>query len=213
MQTGSEPTMHPWDRLPGESVAAHTRFLHFRDQGMCREQKITAEAFGVSKPTIHGQCLRFRWLERAKAWDQHIELDHESSPVPARLLTAAVAASTPGHHSSAPKVDDIERAREIDHEGLLETFRAESEQVGKAQMQLARAFTSAAGRNVARILKTDQPLNARDVAVLASASCTLAASATATWGRAIGVDRLLSQMAAMVELEERQALQQVEVVT
>jgi len=213
MQTGSEPTMHPWDRLPGESVAAHSRFLHFRDQGVCREQKITAEAFGVSKPTIHGQCRRFRWQERAMAWDEHVATDCDSTPIPARLLTAAAAAAASGHHSSAIPVNDLERASEIDHQGLLEAFRAESEQVGKAQMQLARAFTSAAGRNVARILKTDQPLNARDVAVLASASCTLAASATATWGRAIGVDRLLSQMAAMVELEERQALQQVEVVT
>jgi hypothetical protein len=49
------------------------------------------------------------------------------------------------------------------------------------------------------------------VALLASASCTLAASATATWGRAIGVDRLLGQMAAMVELEQQKALQQAEI--
>jgi hypothetical protein len=149
--------MHPWDRLPGESFAAHARFLHFRDQGVCREQKITADAFGVSKPTIHGQCRRFRWIERAKAWDEHVEISRDSTPLPVRFLKAA-APSTTGSQSSTIAVDSTDRAREVDFEALLEVFRAESEQVGKSQMQLARAFTSAAGRNVARILKADHPL-------------------------------------------------------
>lgn len=77
------PEPKPWDRLPDESEAAYKAFLAYRDLGKKRSQdsaaKVLAESLGHTwsnrKRARGGRLVdwssKFRWVERATAWDKH----------------------------------------------------------------------------------------------------------------------------------------------
>jgi hypothetical protein len=77
---------------------------------------------------------------------------------------------------------------------LLEQFRLEAERLGKSQVRLSRGFTQIASKNAARILASKKPLTVREISQLATTAAALASSGLASWGRAVGVERLLDQV-------------------
>jgi len=66
----------PWARLPGEPSHWYTRFNHYRLLGPKRSVNKTFAELGASKGTKrhpdgnwHEAVVRYRWYERAAAWD------------------------------------------------------------------------------------------------------------------------------------------------
>jgi hypothetical protein len=63
----------PWDRLHNESAPAREAFLKYRDLGAQRSTTKVSRELGKSKPLMDRWCRAHGWVERAKAWDAHLE--------------------------------------------------------------------------------------------------------------------------------------------
>lgn len=59
-----------WDRISGESSRAFGLFAHYRDEGLNRSLRKTAEAFNVSTRLLEKQSSRYSWQMRVRAWDR-----------------------------------------------------------------------------------------------------------------------------------------------
>jgi hypothetical protein len=181
----------PWDRWPRESVDAHRRFLHFRDGD--RQLKSTANAFGLACSTVHEQSRRFRWLERCRAWDA------------ARVCASEprdMEQSTPSICSGLGATPEAGGCFGSAHEHVtaLEDFRQECEAAGRSTLKLARATAACATRSAARLLREEVALTPREIVALAGVSAQLAVAGQAQWGRAIGVDRMLTQLESVISV-------------
>jgi hypothetical protein len=205
--------------LPKEGRKAYDRFQQFLALGPKRTKAATARALGMATSSIHQLATKYCWDERAKAWDsQHgLAFGDESEnpnfqpPIPDRLQAVASQPhdTLPGPENPAaplalnPVADEI-RAKELEHEQMLEEFRREAELLGRRQMSIARGMTQLVGSTVAEMLASKETLPVRLIPGFISSACTLAAAAHHGWGRAIGIDRLLLQMErAVMELEAR----------
>jgi hypothetical protein len=83
----------PWERLEKEGEKPFAYFLWFRDHsnGRGQERSIdkTAEHFGKSPRTLYHYSRDFRWIERAKAWDDRIAQAQDKAVITAaEKLTA-----------------------------------------------------------------------------------------------------------------------------
>lgn len=215
---------------PKEGRNAHVKFKEYLALGPKRTKAALARLLGAANSSVHQLATKYCWDERAKAWDaahglafasktenQEIEL-----PIPERLQEVASQPVTASADPENPKpamaplalnpVDDRIRAKEQEHERMLEEFRSEAEALGRRQMQIARGMTSIVGNSVAQMLKSQETLSARAIPGFISAACTLAAAAHHTWGRSIGVDRLLLQMEQAVSELERRTIEDAEVI-
>jgi hypothetical protein len=213
----------PWEPLPGESEGSYEKFLHFRDQGPDRKKITTAAHFGVSRPTVTMLSKRWNWIERAQAWDVAKELySDDALTLPERLQQAASrvergALAHPEAYESLTVSPEV-RARELEHEQVLEEYRAEYESLGRRQMKIARAMTNIAGNSVAAMVKSGETLHPRAIPGFLQSAIALGQAAHQNWGKSIGVDRLLLTMQqAVMEMEQRAiqdaAVQDAEVVT
>jgi hypothetical protein len=219
---GNDGRQFPWDHgqgyqrdekgFPRERQNSHLKFLHYRDQGPGRTQVATAKHFGTSRTAINELALKFNWVGRAKEWDARTEESATNPdlapPLPQPLLEAAsrppVELVSSRNPDALPSLPPEIRAKELEHEQMLEMFREESESLGRHQMKLARAMTQIASKSVARMLERQELLKSREIPSFVASACSLAASAHHNWGRAIGVDRLLLQMErAVLELDAR----------
>jgi len=140
---------------------------------------MTARHFGLSPSTLTEQSRRFLWKERAAAWDTAQAASTVVLPMPPNKA-ATLAADQQG-------LDD-------EHWAALEEFRQEAEQLGRAQIRLAKGLSAAATRSAARLIQSNKELAPRDIAALASTSAQLASSGTQLWARAIGLDQLMAGM-------------------
>lgn len=76
-----------WERLPGESDLFYRQFLSYRDQRRWmdgRPRTVNAVRIGLgldedSTPKLYAAARKFRWLERAVAWDDSERRMHEST--------------------------------------------------------------------------------------------------------------------------------------
>ncbi|MFI6326590.1 hypothetical protein ACIBG8_54340 [Nonomuraea sp. NPDC050556] len=59
-----------WERQSGESERQYSRFAMYRDLGRARTVKQCAELVNLAHGTAHNAAHRFRWRERAEAWDR-----------------------------------------------------------------------------------------------------------------------------------------------
>lgn len=72
----AEATTDPWERQPGESAKAYQAFKAYRD--MPPAERSVRKSGGDSKGTARerrflGWSSEFRWVERAAAWDGHLD--------------------------------------------------------------------------------------------------------------------------------------------
>lgn len=59
----------PWDQRPGEPPEAFGAFLHYRDAGAGRSTAAVAVHLNMSLNVIDRWAGRWRWRDRAEAWD------------------------------------------------------------------------------------------------------------------------------------------------
>jgi hypothetical protein len=74
----SELSPGPWEQQPGESARAFGAFCVYRDLGPRRTLRAAAAAYyrrtsGTLERQVDKWSSAFRWIERASAWDRHLD--------------------------------------------------------------------------------------------------------------------------------------------
>ena len=82
-------TSPPWERQPRESARAYGAFCAYRDLGPCRSLKAAAEAFYKRSSAAVSRQLKtwsaaYHWVERAAAWDRHLDAEARQAQEKAR---------------------------------------------------------------------------------------------------------------------------------
>jgi hypothetical protein len=85
----SELPPPPWEQLPGESARAFGAFCAYRDLGPRRSLRAAAAAFYEQPSAARERQLdkwsrAFRWVERAAAWDRHLDAQARQAQQEAR---------------------------------------------------------------------------------------------------------------------------------
>jgi len=65
----SDSAVRPWERMSGESAAAHSGFLVYRDCEPPRSLTKAAQEMGRHPSLLKRWSSRYRWRERVFAWD------------------------------------------------------------------------------------------------------------------------------------------------
>jgi hypothetical protein len=79
----------PWDRMKGEKEGAYRDFLAYRDLGADRTLESARKTFGPPSVTLRSVEMlssKWSWVERARAWDNHLQAERDRA-------TAAAAAA------------------------------------------------------------------------------------------------------------------------
>lgn len=63
----------PWERQPGETRAAYEGFRAYRDLGPTRSLTRAAYTLDKHRQTLGQHSTKYRWVERAAAWDDHLD--------------------------------------------------------------------------------------------------------------------------------------------
>ncbi|MFU8873186.1 hypothetical protein [Micromonospora sp. SL4-19] len=66
----SEPEVLPWDRQRGEPEKAYGYFTLYRNLGRTRTVAKVAEQVHKSRDYLHKLATRWKWVQRAQAWDR-----------------------------------------------------------------------------------------------------------------------------------------------
>ncbi|MFE4796221.1 hypothetical protein ACFRFL_14160 [Streptomyces sp. NPDC056708] len=64
-----DPALDLWERQPGETPRKYGQFLTFRDQGVSRTLIKAAETLTLAYSGVKVTASRYRWQDRAAAWD------------------------------------------------------------------------------------------------------------------------------------------------
>ncbi|MFF5668818.1 hypothetical protein ACFY8S_01555 [Streptomyces hygroscopicus] len=71
-------TLAPWEQQPDETPRRHGQFITYRDLGRTRTLQKAAEGLQLHAVTVRKAAARYRWRERAEAWDQHLDRLYEA---------------------------------------------------------------------------------------------------------------------------------------
>lgn len=63
----------PWEKLPQETSLAFSYFARWRDLGPTRTYEAAAKSLGVRATLLSGLSKRYHWMDRADAWDEHLD--------------------------------------------------------------------------------------------------------------------------------------------
>ncbi|TDB79607.1 hypothetical protein [Micromonospora sp. KC721] len=66
----SEPAILPWDRQTREPETAYGYFALYRDLGRTRTVAKVATEVNKSRDYLHNLATRWKWVQRAQAWDR-----------------------------------------------------------------------------------------------------------------------------------------------
>ena len=85
----SEPPPAPWEQQPGETPRAYAAFCVFRDLGPRRTLAAAAAAYyqrtaDSLERQVDKWSSAFRWVERAAAWDRHLDAQGRAAQETAR---------------------------------------------------------------------------------------------------------------------------------
>ena len=69
-------TEQPWERQKGESAQAFEAFFLYLEMGGSRSLRAVSQELGKSKTLIDRWSRTYKWVERCRAWDNHIQ--HEA---------------------------------------------------------------------------------------------------------------------------------------
>jgi hypothetical protein len=61
-----------WQMLPNETASAYTYFGYYLDLGADATHQQVADKTGKSLKAIQALSVRYRWVERARAWSQYL---------------------------------------------------------------------------------------------------------------------------------------------
>lgn len=90
----------PWERHPDETPRKYGQFLAYRDLGRGRTLARAAETLARNASYLREVAAAYRWVERADAWDRHLDEAHQRDWLDKRrraaendagILNAAVA--------------------------------------------------------------------------------------------------------------------------
>lgn len=62
-----------WEKQPNESFTVFAQFQLYRDAGPNRTQRMVAAEVDRSEDQISENAIRWRWRERAEAWDKNLD--------------------------------------------------------------------------------------------------------------------------------------------
>jgi hypothetical protein len=82
----------PWDRLSAEGPTPFQAFEVYTHLGLTRSLQKVSEQVGTSVPVLKKWSARFKWTQRAQAWDEHLAQTQHSAQ--AKAITKAVIKST-----------------------------------------------------------------------------------------------------------------------
>lgn len=94
------PEIPAWERQPEESPKKHGEFITYRDLGRTRTLVEAATRLDFHPVSVRRMGARYRWVERAEAWDRHLDQQYEAAWVErrrkaaetdAKVLDAAIA--------------------------------------------------------------------------------------------------------------------------
>lgn len=80
--------MKPWERQPGESAPAYAAAWEYFQMGSERSLATVARKFNKSKTLLARWSTRWRWTERAEAYDRHLyrlELQAQNKAIAAEV--------------------------------------------------------------------------------------------------------------------------------
>ena len=69
-------TEQPWERQKGESAQAFEAFFLYLEMGGSRSLRAVSQELGKSKTLIDRWSRTYKWVERCRAWDNHLQ--HEA---------------------------------------------------------------------------------------------------------------------------------------
>jgi hypothetical protein len=115
----SDVSPEPWEQQPGESSRAFGAFCAYRDLGPRRSLRAAAEAYyRRSSAAVLRQCTTwsaaFAWVERAAAWDRHLDAEARRAQEEARREMAERHA----REARALQAKAVERLRALRPEEL-----------------------------------------------------------------------------------------------
>ena len=121
----SEPSPAPWEQQPGESARAFGAFCVYRDLGPRRTLRAAAASFyrrtaAALKRQLEKWSSAFRWVERAAAWDRHLDAEARQAQETARREMAERHA----REARALQAKALERLRALRPEELSADGRA-----------------------------------------------------------------------------------------
>jgi hypothetical protein len=110
----SESASVPWEKQTGESARAFGAFRAYRDLGPCRSLRAAAEAFYRRSSAAVLRQLKtwsaaFGWVERANAWDRHLDAEARREQETARREMAQRHAQ----EARALQAKALERLRQL----------------------------------------------------------------------------------------------------
>ena len=120
-----DPALPPWDQQPGETARRHGQFATYRDLGRARTLPRAAELLQRHPVTVRKTSAEFRWLERAEAYDRHLdrlyqvtwlEERRKAAEADAKILGAAigkVAQRLPSLKAQEMSADDVIRLLDV----------------------------------------------------------------------------------------------------
>lgn len=73
-----DPGTDAWERQPTESPKRFGQFATYRDLGRTRTIRDTAEQIDVTADYLRHVAAKFRWSERAEAFDRHRDRLHQA---------------------------------------------------------------------------------------------------------------------------------------
>lgn len=120
-----DSALPPWDQQPSETAKKHGQFVTYRDLGRARTLPRAAELLQRHPVTIRKISAEFRWLERAEAYDRHLDKLYEvmwleerrkAAEADAKILGAAigkVAQRLPSLNAQEMSAGDVIRLMDV----------------------------------------------------------------------------------------------------
>lgn len=74
-------TEQPWERQKGESAQAFEAFSLYLEMGADRSLRAVSKELSKSIPLIKRWCSAYNWVERCRAWDNHLQHEAKKAAV------------------------------------------------------------------------------------------------------------------------------------
>lgn len=120
-----DSTIPAWEQQPGETAKRYGQFVTYRDLGRARTLPKAAELLQRHSVTVRKTSAEFRWLERAEAYDRHLDKMYEAmwleerrkaAEADAKILGAAigkVAQRLPSLNAQEMSASDVIRLMDV----------------------------------------------------------------------------------------------------